>query len=209
MALLTDVDDPANEAFITVSSDEQGAAKYNPIDGTMTLNFQTTGLHTVTMNAIDRYDTNTYTITVDVFDSYPLYISKADDGSGHIYVNMQDTYIGQIPTANIFLTDMAPTFTVIETTWNICNAETGTCDGLYEENLDITRSMVGWSTELSIPSLFIPGELARPAGSMYKDYYQLSITAVDTNGDDYKGVTSVKWDILEELLLLQRWTMKC
>ena len=199
MALLTDVDDPANEAFITVSSDEQGAAKYNPIDGTMTLNFQTTGLHTVTMNAIDRYDSNTYTITVDVFDSYPLYISKADDGSGHIYVNMQDTYIGQIPTANILLTDMAPTFTVIETTWNICNAETGTCDGLYEENLDITRSLVGWSTELSIPSLFIPGELARPAGSMYKDYYQLSITAVDTNGDDYKGVTSVKWDILEEL----------
>ena len=31
MALLTDVDNPANEAFITVSSDEQGAAKYNPI----------------------------------------------------------------------------------------------------------------------------------------------------------------------------------
>ena len=199
MALLTDVDDPSNEAFITVSSDEQGAAKYNPIDGTMTLNFQTSGLHTVTINAIDRYDSNTYTITVDVFDSYPLYISKSNDGSGHFYVEMEDTYIDQIPTANIFLTDIAPTFTVIETTWNICNDETGTCDGLYEENLDITRSMVGWSTELDIPSIFIPGQTARPSGSVYKDYYQLSITAVDTNGDDYKSVASVKWDILEEL----------
>ena len=118
----------------------------------MTLNFQTSGLHTVTMNTIDRYDSNTYTITVDVFDSYPLYITKVDDGSGHFYVEMEDTYIDQIPTANIFLTDIAPTFTVIETTWNICNDETGTCDGLYEENLDITRSLVGWSTELSIPS---------------------------------------------------------
>ena len=199
MALLTDVDDPSNEAFITVSSDEQGAAKYNPIDGTMTLNFQTSGLHTVTMNTIDRYDSNTYTITVDVFDSYPLYIAKVDDGSGHFYVQMDNTYIDQIPTANIFLTDMAPTFTVIETTWNICNDETGTCDGLYEENLDITRSMVGWSTELDIPSIFMPDQSARPSGSMYKDYYQLTITAVDTNGDDYKTVAAVKWDILEEL----------
>jgi hypothetical protein len=199
MALLTDVDDPANEAFITVSSDEQGAAKYNPIDGTMTLNFQTSGLHTVTMNTIDRYDSNTYTITVDVFDSYPLYISKVDDGSGHFYVDMEDTYIDQIPTANIFLTELAPTFTVIETTWNICNEETGTCDGLYEENLDITRSLVGWSTELDIPSIFMPDQSARPSGSVYKDYYQLTITASDTNGDDYKTVAGVKWDILEEL----------
>tara|TARA_Y100000766_G_scaffold122962_1_gene105614 strand:- start:10899 stop:14354 length:3456 start_codon:yes stop_codon:yes gene_type:complete len=199
MALLTDIDNPSNEAFITVSSDEQGAAKYNPIDGTMTLNFQTSGLHIVTINTIDRYDSNTYTITVDVFDSYPLYITKIDDGSGQFYVHMEDTYIDQIPTANIFLTDIAPTFTVIETTWNICNDETGTCDGLYEENLDITRSLVGWSTQLNIPSIFMPDQYARPSGSTYKDYYQLSISAVDTNGDDYKTIASVKWDILEEL----------
>ena len=77
MALLTDVDNPSNEAFITVSSDEQGAAKYNPIDGTMTLNFQTSGLHTVTMNTIDRYDSNTYTITVDVSDGLGLEASDA------------------------------------------------------------------------------------------------------------------------------------
>ena len=62
----------------------------------MTLNFQTSGLHTVTMNTIDRYDSNTYTITVDVFDAYPLYITKVDDGSGHFYVEMENTYIDQI-----------------------------------------------------------------------------------------------------------------
>ena len=68
-----------------------------------------------------------------MFDAYPLYITKVDDGNGRFYVNMENTYIDKIPTANIFLTDLAPTFTVIETTWNICNDETGTCDGLYEE----------------------------------------------------------------------------
>ena len=199
MAILTDVDNPKNDAFITVTSDEQSGAKYNPIDGTMTLNFERSGMHVVTINTIDQYDINTYTMNVDVFDSFPLYIVKENDGSGHFYVEMEDTYIDQIPTANIFLTDIAPTFTVIETTWNICNDETGTCDGLYEENLDITRSMVGWSTELDIPSIFLPGQNARPSGSVYKDYYQLSIKATDTNGDDYKSVASVKWDILEEL----------
>ena len=112
---------------------------------------------------------------------------------------MENAYIDQIPTANIFLTDTAPTFTSIETTWNICNDETGTCDGLYEVNLDITRSMVGWELDLDIPSLFMPDQFARPSGSAYKDYYQVSVKAVDTNNNDYKSITSIRWNILEEL----------
>ena len=199
MALLTDVDNPANEAFITVTSDEQGGAKYNPIDGTMTLNFKKSGMHLVTINTIDQYDTNTYTMNVDVFDSFPLFVAKENDGSGHFYVNMEDTYIGQYPTANMFMTDSAPVFQSITTTWNICNDETGTCDGLFEEELDITRSLVGWSTTLDIESIFMEGELARPSGSVYKDYYQITVRAIDTNGDDYKTLTGVKWYVLEEM----------
>jgi hypothetical protein len=199
MAILTDVDDPANEAFITVTSDEQGAAKYNPIDGTMKLNFKKSGVHIVTINTIDQYDTNTYTMSVDVFDSFPLYVAKENDGSGHFYVDMDDTYIGQYPTANMFLTDSAPVFQSITTTWNICNDETGTCDGLYEEELDVTRSLVGWETELNIPSIFMEGELARPSGSIFKDYYQVTVQAIDSNGDDYKTLSGVKWYVLEDM----------
>ena len=199
MAILTDVDNPDSEAFMTVTSDEQGAAKYNPIDGTMTLNFKKSGTHTVTITTIDQYDQNTYTMTVNVFDSLPLFIAKENDGSGQIYVEMQDTYIGQYPTANIFLSDSAPTFVSITTTWNICNDETGTCDGLYEEELDYSRSMIGWSTVLDIPSIFMEGELARPSGSVYKDYYQITAHAIDTNGDDYKTLMGVKWYVLEQM----------
>ena len=36
MELLTDVDNPKSDTFISVNSEEQGAAMYNPIDGTMT-----------------------------------------------------------------------------------------------------------------------------------------------------------------------------
>ena len=199
MELLTDVDNPKSDTFITVSSQEKGAAKYNPIDGTMTLNFQSAGSQVVTMTTVDRQDYNSYTITIDVYDSYPLYITKIDDGSGHFYVDMDNTYIGVYPTANIFLTDLAPTFKTIETTWQLCNEETGTCDGLYEQSLDVSRSLVGWNVKLDIPSIFMPGELARPSGSEYKDYYQLSIVAVDSNDDEYKTLQSVKWDILVDL----------
>ena len=199
MELLTDVDNPKSDTFITVSSQEQGAAKYNPIDGTMTLNFQSAGSQVVTMTTVDRQDYNSYTITIDVYDSYPLYITKIDDGSGHFYVDMDNTYIGVYPTANIFLTDLAPTFKTIETTWQLCNEETGTCDGLYEQSLDVSRSLVGWNVKLDIPSIFMPGELARPSGSEYKDYYQLSIVAVDSNDDEHKTLQSVKWDILVDL----------
>jgi hypothetical protein len=165
----------------------------------MTLNFKKSGVHVVTINTIDQYDTNTYTMSVDVFDSFPLFVAKENDGSGHFYVDMDDTYIGQYPTANMFLTDSAPVFQSITTTWNICNDETGTCDGLYEEELDVTRSLVGWDTELNIPSIFMEGELARPSGSIYKDYYQLTVRAIDSNGDDYKTLTGVKWYVLEEM----------
>ena len=69
---------------------------------------------------------------------------------------------------------------------NVNGYEIGTCDGLYEQSLDVSRSLVGWNVKLDIPSIFMPGELARPSGSEYKDYYQLSIVAVDSNDDEYK-----------------------
>jgi hypothetical protein len=43
------------------------------------------------------------------------------------------------------------------------------------------------------------GELARPAGSIYKDYYQITVQAIDANGDDYKTLTGVKWYVLEAM----------
>jgi hypothetical protein len=71
---LTDVDNPANEAFITVTPSEPGAARYNLLDGSLTLLFDSSGMQTVTISASDKYDTNTYTMNVNVFDAYPFYI---------------------------------------------------------------------------------------------------------------------------------------
>jgi hypothetical protein len=149
--------------------------------------------------ATDKYDTNTYEIAVEVFDAYPFIISTDDDGSGHMYVDVTNTYIGQTPIAAMALTEDAPIFTSLSASWNVCNDLTGTCDGLWEYDLDVSKSNIGWTSELFIPSLFIDGQLARESGSKYMDYYLVNFEGVDSNGDDYKSLTGVKWHITEEM----------
>lgn len=194
---IVDVDDLASDAFITVSSSEPGAARYSFIDGSLTLLFETTGVQTVTITVRDKYDTNTYEMSVDVFDAYPFLLSQDDDGSGYMFVALEDTYVGQTPTVVMRLTDLSPTFTYIGVTWNVCNELTGTCDGLYEYDLKIAKSNVGWTEELLVPSLITAG-LAREDGSVFRDYYELSIVAND-GSSEYKTMTKIKWRITESM----------
>jgi len=195
--LIVDVDNPAAEAFVSVDSSEPGAARYSFLDGSLTLQFEETGMQTVTISVIDKYDTNVYVMNVEVYDSIPFLLSKTDDGSGYMFVNLEDTYIGQTPTATMMLTSSAPTFTSISATWNICSSLTGTCDGILEYELAVSESNSGWNKELSVPSIFSQG-LAREDGSQFMDYYKLSIVASDGT-DDYKTMTEVKWDITESM----------
>ncbi len=192
-----DVDDPASEAFITVSSSEPGAARYSFLDGTLTLLFEETGMQTVTISVADKYDSNVYVMNVEVYDALPFLLALDDDGSGYMYVSLEDLYIGQTPTVTMELTPSAPIFTSIAMTWNVCSMLTGTCDGLLQENLDVSQSASSWKTELLIPSAISEG-LAREDGSRFNDYYQLSIVASDGD-NDYKTMSSVKWDITESM----------
>ena len=195
--LIVDVDNPAEEAFVSVTSSEAGAARYSFLDGSLTLEFEETGMQTVTISVVDKYDTNVYVMNVEVYDSIPFLLSKSNDGSGYMFVNLEDTYIGQTPTVSMMLTSSAPTFTSISVTWNICSSLTGTCDGILEYELAVSESNSGWSKELLIPSIFSQG-FARENGAQFMDYYKLSIIASDGT-DDYKTMTEVKWDITESM----------
>ena len=99
-------------------STEVGSARL--LTGDLILNFEEVGIHTVTLSTTDGYATNSYEIIVNVYDSLPFYVSKTDDGSGYLSVNMVDTYETQTPTASFALTDAAPTFTVISRTRGRC-----------------------------------------------------------------------------------------
>tara|TARA_B110000444_G_C18851896_1_gene606468 strand:- start:11159 stop:14611 length:3453 start_codon:yes stop_codon:yes gene_type:complete len=193
---IVDIDDTTT-TFVRVSSSEPGAARYSVLDGTLTLSFEETGAQTVSIIVEDGKISDTYVMQVEVFDAYPFLLTQIDDGTGYMFVSLADTYIGQTPTVTMMLTDDAPTFTYISARWNICSDLTGTCDGLMQYDLDISKSNVGWTTELLVPSVITEG-LARADGSQYMDYYELSILANDGTSE-FKTMTTMKWEITEDM----------
>ncbi|GIR75818.1 MAG: hypothetical protein CM15mP78_05170 [Candidatus Poseidoniales archaeon] len=94
---LTDVDSPQGTYWVNnPQSTEVGSARL--VTGDLILNFEEVGVQTVTISTTDGYATNSYEITVNVFDALPFYVSKVDDGSGHLFVDMVNyTYETQTP----------------------------------------------------------------------------------------------------------------
>ena len=194
---LTDVDTPQGNYYVASAFATGGTAVV--ISGDLRLQFDEVGLQTVSISTSDGYATNSYEISVNVFDALPFYVAKTDDGSGHMHVNMVDTYETQTPTATFFLTDSAPTFNVIAVTWSLCNELSGTCDGFWEYDLDMSRSSTGWTQEMNIPSSYGDGGFARINGMRNMDYIGMSVRAVDATGQEYKTTDTVKWLTTEAL----------
>ena len=196
---LTDVDSPQGTYWVNnPQSTEVGSARL--VTGDLILNFEEVGVQTVTISTTDGYATNSYEITVNVFDALPFYVSKIDDGSGHLYVDMVNyTYETQTPAASFALTDAAPNFNVISVTWSLCNELSGTCDGFWEYDLDMSRANTGWTQEMNIPSSYGDGGFARTNGMRDMDYIGLTVRAVDDVGQEYKTTSTSKWMTTEAL----------
>ena len=195
---ITDVDDPIEQVTTLISSSLPGSAQYVRSSGMLNLQFSEIGMHTVTIEVRDTYDVNTYTITVDVFDSLPFTISKTDTGSSILIATVTDLYISQTPHVMMELSNSAPTFTSMSVTWTICGG--GVCDGYWGYDLDVSKSSQGWETDLNIPLLGgSDGEMARPNGYNENDYFTLSIDAVDSENNNYKTQNTVKWDVIESI----------
>ena len=183
---VSDVDDPANEAFITVTPSVAGAASFNPIDGIMTVKFDDLGEQSITVAAVDRYDTNVYTLIVNVYDARPFVVDTEGGDSGYMAVSLEDYLVGDSPTAYMFLQDGVPEFTSISTEWQMCESQTGVCLDLVQENLDITKT--SWAYELEFPS--------REFGLKLLDDVKLTaITAVDDTGEEYKLTEPIYWRV--------------
>ena len=195
---ITDVDDSIQQVTTLISSSLPGSAQYVRSSGMLNLQFSEIGMHTVTIEVRDTYDVNTYTISVDVFDSLPFTISKTDTGSSLLIATVTDLYISQTPHVMMELSNSAPTFTSMSVTWTICGG--GVCDGYWGYDLDVSKSSQGWETDLNIPLLGgSDGEMARPNGYNENDYFTLSIDAVDSENNNYKTQTAVKWDVIESI----------
>ncbi len=195
---ISDVDDSIDKVTTLVSSTEPGSTQYMRSSGMLNMQFSEIGIQTITIEVRDTYDVNTYEILVDVYDSVPFTIVKSESESGYLVVTVTDLYISQTPNIMMMLNDDAPVFTSMEATWTLCGG--GICDGYWGYSLDVSQSATGWNTKLDIPLLGgADGEMARPNGYNENDYFTLSIVAVDSQNNNYKTATPVKWDVTENI----------
>ena len=185
--ILTDVDGNVNEVTVTASNPTPGAARVNFLDNTLTLIWDTAGWQTVTIQTEDRYDSNIYTLVVDVYDSMPLLVGQGPDADVRVEVN--NVYIGEVPESTVFLNKNDVTITSLTSTWQICNSEV--CMINEEHEHDITMKSLGWTFDPS------NGQLDQGMGSQW--YVKLvKITAVAANGDKFEYKDPVlKWTAVE------------
>ena len=188
--IISDVDGDVNEVTVTASNLVPGAARVNFLDNTLTLLWDTEGLQTVTIQAEDRYDSNIYTLVVDVYDSMPLLVGEGPDADIHLTVS--NVFIDEVPEVTMFLNKDDVTITSLTSTWQLCNSLTGICSINEVQEHDITAKSVGWTFDP------LNGKIDEN-GLRLKDYVAVSkITAIASNGDKFEfKSTTMKWTALE------------
>ena len=187
ISLVTDVDDPADEIWITVTSFVPGAVVYNPISGMATMSWEDSGEEIVTITAEDRHGASTAEIiTINVVDDLPL--TWADSaGNGDLLVNIDTKDFGTNPSITIDNVNSME-LSDIEVIWNVCNSITGICND-YGKYYDLGPFIV----------LANGGD-----GLGIGDYLTLSVNAVDENGfdratqDQFKAYATEPIDPVEE-----------
>jgi hypothetical protein len=187
--IVTDVDSDLSETIFTASNPVPGAARVRMMDNTLTLIWEETGWQTVTIQAADRYHSNTYTLVVEVYDSIPLMVGAGADAD--VRVDVQNVYLDEQPEATMFLNMDGITITSLSTTWQYCNELTGIC--LFQNTIDhdITMKNSGWT--------YNPYGDQLPYGLQYKDQVKLvKVVAIESNGEKYEFSTPLYWTAIED-----------
>jgi hypothetical protein len=184
--ILSDVDGDVAEVVVTATNQIPGAARVNFLDNTLTLIWEDEGMQTVTLKVEDRYDSETYVLTVDVFDSMPM--TAGESGDSELIVSLSNVYINEVPGVTMFLNKDDVTITSLTTTWQLCNALTGVCSLNVILEHDITAKNTGWTFDP------LNGQID-DNGMQMKDYVTLAkVVAIASNGDKFEFKDSnLKW----------------
>lgn len=185
--ILTDVDGNVNEVTVTASNSVPGAARVSFLDNTLTLMWETAGLQTVTIQTEDRYDSNLYTLVVDVYDSLPLLVGEGPDAD--VSVSVRDIYVGEVPEVTLFLNKDDVTITTFSSTWQMCNAEYCMYNEMFEH--DITMKSLGWTFDP------VNGQIDDTGMGQFHYLELKKITAQASNGEKFEFKDSMKWTASE------------
>jgi len=167
LAMVSDVDDPSEEIWVTVTTFVPGAVQYNPISGIATMSWGESGQEMVTITAEDRHGASSAAIiTVEVVNDLPL-LWVDSSGYGDLAVSMDTTDYNSNPSvtiANVGTLELSE----IQVRWSVCNSITGICN------------------DFGISHNFGPFIVLANSGEGLRigDYVTLSVDAVDSSGFD-------------------------
>ena len=183
--ILTDVDGNVNEVTVTASNPIPGAARVSFLDNTLTLIWENAGLQTVTIQTEDRYDSNIYTLVVDVYDSLPLLVGEGPDAD--VRVSVTNVFVGEVPESTMFLNKDDVTITSISSTWQTCTPEYCMYNEVFDH--DITMKSSGWTFDP------VNGQIDDTGMGQFHYVKLLKVTAQASNGDkfEYKNDNDQKW----------------
>jgi hypothetical protein len=186
--ILTDIDGDVAEVVVTANNPIPGSARVNFLDNTLTLLWEDEGLQTVTIKVEDRYDSETYVLVVDVYDSMPMTVGEGADSDTDLRVSVSNVYIDEVPEVTMFLNKDDVTITSLTTTWQQCNSLTGLCYLNVILEHDITAKNTGWTFDP------LNGQIDK-TGMQKKDYVALAkVVAIAANGDKFEFKDSdLKW----------------
>lgn len=174
--LMSDIDDPSEDIWITATTPIPGAIQYDYLTGVLDMQWEDPGEHTVTVTLVDRHaGWSSAEFTVSVLDSM-LLTWHTDDQPGDFEVEIDGPYIGEDATVTIH--NVGPLeLTDITTTWTICNSIVGVCHSAGSHN--------GLGPFVATP---VSGN-----GMALGDYLTLFVRAVD--GSDWDRESDVNYKV--------------
>ena len=171
LPLITDIDDPDDEAWVDVDTSIPGAAQFDYVSGVLNMQWDQPGTHSVKMTLIDSHgDWSSTTFTVTVLDSKPL-TWHTDFQHGDLEVELEGFEIGTDPTVTL-VNSGEVAIEEPKVRWTICNGIVGICHS--------AGSFDGLGPFQAISS--------DGGGLSIGDYLTLSVKAIDSDGWDRETV---------------------
>ena len=162
---LSDVDDPVEEIWTSVSSNPKGAVTLDPISHQLSIFYEEPGTKTITISATDRHGASTSSSFYISVMSNKILSWDDDYNEGDLSVSFDTIGYGSEPVFEVKnIGDIQ--LSAIKITWNICNGVTGICHSYGTVNYFGPFSVIPQSG----------------GGLVNGDYVTLDFDAVDSEG---------------------------
>ena len=184
--LISDIDGDVAQVFVRASTDDVTALTYTNLGHIMTLKWDEKGTKVVTIE-IDDFKPNgnaVYSFTVEVIDHKELTVSTNE--SAMVMLTADSYHVGDQVELTLSMTDSTENFISMDSSWQLCNADSQTCRLFNLVDHPMSFKEEGWT--------FSPFEGMDGGELRFHDQIKLvKVSAVDSNGFEWESSEYLEW----------------